>query len=380
MASFKSIEKDSPLLITGAAGFVGRNLAAQLRADGYQNLLLYDITSTPEELEEYTQKAAFVFHLAGVNRPRDPAEFAEGNTNFTAHLLGLLRKHQNKAVLLMSSSIQAAQDNDYGNSKRLAEAEVMRHQDINGSLVFVFRLPGVFGKWCRPGYNSVVATFCYNVAHEEPITVRDPNYEFPLCYIDDVVYSFIHTAKGNLPLGKDGFCTVHPTYTISLGNLANTIQGFRHSRTNLYIPNTGNPFEAKLYATYLSYLPTNEFSYALNTNVNERGSFTEFLRTPDRGQVSVNMTKPGMVKGNHWHNTKNEKFLVVSGQGIIRFRRLDSEEVVEYPVSGDTPTVIDIPPGYVHNIENMGDTDMVMVIWASEAFDPARADTYTEQV
>jgi UDP-2-acetamido-2,6-beta-L-arabino-hexul-4-ose reductase len=380
MALYEPITKSSPILITGAAGFVGKNLAQQLKADGYDNLLLYDIDSTPEELDAYTRQAVFVFHLAGVNRPKDPSEFATGNTDFTNQLLGLLQKHKSKATIILSSSTQAVLDNDYGRSKKAAEDAVLKHQDDNGSIVFVFRLPGVFGKWCKPDYNSVVATFCHHVANDDPISVHDPEREVLLCYIDDVIATFISTAKGRLPMGKDGFCTVHPTYAVSLGNLANLIQGFKQSRSNLYAPNSGNPFEAKLYATFLSYLPANDFSYSLKENVDERGSFTEFIRTPERGQVSVNVTKPGVVKGNHWHNTKTEKFLVVCGKAVIRFRKLGSQKVMEYKVGSQKLEVVDIPPGYTHNIENIGENDLITVMWASEAYNPNRPDTYSEKV
>lgn len=381
MENCNPIQKSSALLVTGAAGFVGRNLVAKLRAVGYDNLLLFDIASSAGDLEEYAAKAEFVFHLAGVNRPKNPEEFYTGNADLTDRLLTLLRQNSNKAPVLVTSSTQAGNGTDYAKSKEAAEAAVFTHSTLNGSDVFVYRLPGVFGKWSRPAYNSVVATFCHNVAQGLPLEIRDESYEFPLCYIDDVVHSFVSVMQGTVPEPADGnFMGINPVYTVTLGRLAGLIQSFRQSRNNLQVPNMEDDFTRKLYATYLSYLPVDEFSYPLQMNTDERGSFTEFLRSPERGQVSVNIAKPGIVKGNHWHNTKNEKFLVVQGSAVIRFRKVGGEEVLEYPVNGDTLTVVDIPTGYTHNIENVGDEDLVTVMWANEAFDPNNPDTYFEKV
>ncbi len=371
------------LLITGANGFLGKNLIARLRAEGTHTLLPFDLDTPPERLAEYAARADFVFHLAGVNRPKDPAEFYAGNRGFTEHLLALLQAAGSKAPVLVTSSVQAELANDYGKSKREAEALVFEHEQKTGAPALVYRLPGVFGKWCRPSYNSVVATFCHNIANGLPIEVRDPAYRLPLVYVDDVVDQFLAAMEGRAPrdCSLPGFCHLMcDTYETTLGDLAKTIQSFSESRASLAVPDMGDAFTKKLYAAYLSYLPANGFSYPLAMHSDTRGSFTEFLRTPERGQVSVNIAKPGIVKGNHWHNTKNEKFLVVRGEGLIRFRRVGADEVLEYRVSGERLTVVDIPTGYVHSIENVGTDDLVTVMWANEPFDPQRPDTTYEKV
>ena len=388
-------DKTGPVLITGAGGFVGKNLVATLRAAGYTDLLLFEKDDTPATLAEYCRRAAFVVHLAGINRPQSAQEFYTGNAGLTDTLLEALEAAGNKAPVLVTSSIQAALDNDYGKSKHLAEQAIIAHGERSGAPVYVFRMEGVFGKWCRPNYNSVVATFCHNIARGLPIEVRDPAYALPLVYIDDVV-SCIRDAmeRGEAVRDKDGFCRIHPVHTVTLGALADTIRGFAKARggsaaealgsdglPTLAVPDLADgSFTKKLYSTYLSYLPEDTFAYDLNMHCDDRGSFTEFLRTPERGQVSVNISRPGIVKGNHWHHTKNEKFLVVKGEGVIRFRRIDSKKVIEYRVSGDRLQVVDIPCGYTHNIENIGDGEMVTVMWANEAFDPENPDTFYEQV
>ena len=377
----------SPILITGAGGFVGRNLVATLRALGCEDLLLFEKDDTLETLADYCRRAAFVVHLAGINRPQDPGEFYRGNAGLTETMLQLLAEHGNRAPVAVTSSIQAALDNDYGKSKRMAEDAIFAHGKATGAPVYVFRMEGVFGKWCRPNYNSVVATFCHNIARGLPIEVRDPAYELPLVYIDDVVQCLLDVMRhGSARMDGEGFCRIHPVHRVTLGRLAETLQGFARARgagglPTLAVPNlAADSFEKKLYSTYLSYLPEDSFAYDLNMHCDARGSFTEFLRTPERGQVSVNISRPGIVKGNHWHHTKNEKFLVVRGEGVIRFRRIDSDQVIEYRVSGDKLQVVDIPCGYTHNIENVGEGDMVTVMWANEAFDPSHPDTYAMQV
>lgn len=380
-----AVSKDPPILITGAAGFVGKNLTAALKSAGYTDLMLFDLDAPADNLAAYAARARFVFHLAGVNRPKDPGEFYTGNRGFTEHLLHLLEDAGNCAPVLVTSSIQAELDNDYGRSKREAEALVFAHEKATGAPVLVYRMPGLFGKWCRPNYNSVVATFCHNIARGLPIQVRDPACELPLVYIDDVVDSFLAALEGRAArdCSVPGFCHLMcESYTVSLGRLAGLIESFRDSRGSLAVPDMGDPFTKKLYATYLSYLPEDGFAYPLEMHTDARGSFTEFLRSPDRGQVSVNVAKPGIVKGNHWHNTKNEKFLVVKGRAVIRFRRMDDPagQVVEYHVSGDRLEVVDIPTGYTHSIENEGEDDLVTVMWASEPFDPERPDTIYEKV
>ena len=390
-----ALTKDSPILITGAGGFVGKNLVAELTARGYSALLCFEKEDTPDTLDEYCRKAAFVVHLAGVNRPKDPSEFYAGNSGLTGLLLADLEAAGNACPVLVTSSVQAALDNDYGRSKLQAEEAIFAHGQRVGAPVYVFRMEGVFGKWCRPNYNSVVATFCHNVARGLPIQVRDPDFALPLVYIDDVVTCILNAMeKGEAVRDGEGRCRIHPVHTVTLGQLAGTIQNFAKARggaaaralgadglPTLAVPElAAGSFEKKLYSTYLSYLPTDEFAYDLNMHCDARGSFTEFLRTPERGQVSVNISKPGIVKGNHWHHTKNEKFLVVKGEGIIRFRQIFSDEVIEYRVSGDKLQVVDIPCGYTHNIENVGEGDMVTVMWANEAFDPSHPDTYAMQV
>lgn len=375
--------KHAALLITGAGGFVGKNLVAQLRNEGYDNLLLFDMDTSSEALAEYARQATFVFHFAGVNRPQNPDEFYTGNSGLTQRLLQLLADAGNKAPVLLTSSVQAALDNDYGKSKREAEDLVFAHERATGAPALVYRLPGVFGKWCRPSYNSVVATFCHNVAHGLPIEVRDPAYAFPLVYIDDLVQSFIAAMQGRgiRDCAIPGFCHLGcEVYDTTLGRLAERVQSFHDSRETLYVPDMADPFTTKLYATYLSYLPTDGFAYPLTVHADERGSFTEFLRSQGSGQVSVNVAKPGVTKGNHWHHTKNEKFLVVKGEAEICFRRLDSDEILTYRVSGDKLQVVDIPTGYTHSIKNIGTDDLITVMWASEPFCPEKPDTYYVEV
>lgn len=378
------------ILITGAKGFIGKSLVAWLNniKDGKDktfpitpelSIYEYDIDTAPALLNEYCRTADFVFNLAGVNRPKEQSEFMSGNFGFASTLLDTLKKYNNKCPVMLSSSTQAALDNPYGKSKKAGEDLFFEYAKQTGAKVLVYRFPNVFGKWCRPNYNSAVATFCHNVAHELPITVNDRSVLMNLVYIDDVVTELI-----NALLGKENrsgeFCEVPVMHTITLGEIVDLIYSFKESRETRAVPNMADGFTKKLYSTYLSYLPTDKFSYPLKMNIDARGSFTEIIRTPERGQFSVNISKPGITKGNHWHNTKNEKFLVVSGKGVIRFRRVDSEEVLEYYVSGDKLEVVDIPTGYTHNIENLGDTDMVTVMWANECFDPNSPDTYFEEV
>lgn len=369
----------TPILITGAGGFVGRNLVATLHAMGCKDLLLFEKDDTVETLADYCRRAAFVVHLAGINRPKDPSEFYSGNAGLTDTMLHLLAESGNKAPVLVTSSIQAALDNDYGKSKKQAEDAIFAHGETTGAPVYVFRMEGVFGKWCRPNYNSVVATFCHNIARGLPIEVRDPAYELPLVYIDDVVACILDAMQNHhAERDTEGYCRIHPVHRVTLGHLAELIEGFAEARKgSLEVPYLApGSFEKKLYSTYLSYLPTDQFAYDLNMHCDDRGSFTEALRSPERGQVSVNISKPGIVKGNHWHHTKNEKFLVVQGEGVIRFRRIDCEEIIEYHVSGKKLQVVDIPCGYTHNIENVGSEDMVTVMWANECFDPDHPDTF----
>ena len=379
------------ILVTGAKGFVGRNLCAQLRniRDGkarwYEGVAVeevyeYDVDNSPEELEAWCRDADFVFNLAGVNRPKDPAEFMAGNFGFASTLLETLRRHGNRCPVMVSSSIQAALDNPYGESKRAGEELMFGYGRETGARVLVYRFPNVFGKWCRPNYNSAVATFCNNIANGLPITVNDPNVVLNLVYIDDVVDELIGALAGKEHRTGD-FCEVPVTHTVRLGDIADSLYSFGEMRENLQVPDLGDAFTRKLYSTYLSYLPAEGFKYPLKMNVDARGSFTEIIRTPDRGQFSVNVSKPGITKGEHWHNTKNEKFLVVRGHGLIRLRKVGTDEVVEFEVSGEKLEVVEMIPGYTHSIVNLSETeDMVTFMWANEAFDPGRPDTYFERV
>lgn len=363
------------VLVTGSDGFLGRNLSLALAQSG-QEVLKYD-RNTAEPLAELAAKADFVMHLAGINRPRDPAEFFRGNAGLTEQLTGLLQKQRRSIPLLLSSSIQAAQNNDYGASKKQAEDLVFQYGKDTGSPVFVFRLENAFGKWSRPNYNSVVSTFCYNAAHGLPLAVRDCSAEVTFVYVDDIMAAFLSCL--NRP-GSMDIQHVKPVYPVTLGRLADTVRSFASDRENLMIADMQDDFTRKLYATYLSYLPAGGFSIPLHPHADQRGSFTELFHTPDRGQVSVNIIRPGIVKGNHWHHTKNEKFAVVAGECVIRFRKVGETDVYSYPVSGACPAVVDIPTGYTHSIENTGTQDAVVVMWASEIFNPEHPDTFFEEV
>lgn len=382
------------ILVTGAKGFVGRNLVSQLhnirdnKARWYplteqKNITVYeyDIDSDPAELDVYCQDADFVFNLAGVNRPKDPEEFMQGNFGFASHLLDTLKRHGNKCPVMISSSIQASLDNPYGESKRAGEELMFKYSEQTGAKVLVYRFSNLFGKWCRPNYNSVIATFCHNIANGLPIQINDPSVILNLEYIDDVVDELIGALTGNEH--SDGkYCRVPVHHSVSLGRIVELLEDFKNSRQTLNIPDMGDSFTKKLYSTYLSYLPQNGFCYPLLMHCDERGSFTELFKTYDRGQISVNITKPHVIKGNHWHHTKIEKFVVVSGKGIVRFKdvRNPDAELIEYTVSGDKIEVIDVPVGYTHNFENLGDSDMVTLIWCNECFNQDRPDTYFKPV
>jgi NAD-dependent epimerase/dehydratase len=378
------------VLVTGAKGFIGKNLVAELNniRDGKSKkfgfllpLTVYEYdTDTPfEDFEEYCANCDFVFHLAGINRPMSMEEFMEGNFGFTVKLLNTLDNYGNRAGVLMSSSVQAELDNEYGKSKKAAEEYLLQWAEKRGTCAYIYRLPNVFGKWCKPNYNSVVATFCSNIANGLPVTVTDPEKEINFVYIDDVISSFIDSAKGSNSDTK--YRAVNIQHKAKLGYLAEILRSFAESRGKAICPClVENSFEKKLYATFLSYLPEDGFAYELQPHIDDRGSFTEFLKTPCYGQVSINISKPHIVKGNHWHHTKNEKFLVVAGKGVIRFRKVGGSKIIQYFVSSDKMEVVDIPVGYTHNIENLGDSDMVTIMWASECFDPDNPDTYYLEV
>ena len=388
------------VLVTGAKGFVGRNLCLTLEQMPDVEVLKYDLGDEPK-LDGYVAECDFLMHLAGVNRPKDPSEFKTGNTVFTEDILEKLAARSNPPPVLLSSSIQAALDNDYGKSKLAAEDAVRAYGDKTGAPVFIYRLANVFGKWCRPNYNSAVATWCYNIAHDLPIMVRDPAATVTLVYIDDVVKSFVEClAAKDAESAKNTRCedscsmrplrslrlneilSVEPSYTRSLGEIVELIKSFHDEPNTLMVPDQQDGFTKKLYSTYLAALPEDKFSYPLTMHCDNRGSFTEALHSTERGQVSVNVSKPGITKGQHWHHTKHEKFLVVSGKGEINFRMADNPnaKIITYKVSGEKLEVVRIPPGYTHNIVNIGDTDMVTLMWANEVFDPERPDTFREEV
>lgn len=381
------------ILVTGSNGFVGRNLVSQLhniQSGKVKNCGLmteglkvfeYDIDSDPAELDIYCQQANFIFNLAGVNRPKDQTEFMKGNFGFASTLLDTLKKYNNTCPVMISSSTQAALDNPYGESKRAGEQLMFEYAKETGANVLVYRFPNIFGKWCRPNYNSAVATFCHNIANGQDIVVNDPNVLMNLVYIDDVVNELIEALSGN-ENRIENYCEVPIKHSIALGAIVDLLYSFKESRNTLAVPCVKDTFTKKLYSTYLSYLPKDQFGYPLKMNIDGRGSFTEIIRTEDRGQFSVNISKPHITKGNHWHHTKNEKFVVVSGKGVIRFRNMKelNAEVIEYFVSGNKIEVIDIPTGYTHNIENLGDVDMVTFMWCNECFDPQHPDTFFEIV
>ncbi|MGO4933592.1 polysaccharide biosynthesis C-terminal domain-containing protein [Clostridium perfringens] len=362
------------VLVTGAKGFIGKNLVSTLDREDKYEIICIDRENSKEELEKGVLDSDFIVHLAGINRPKNEEEFFKGNTGLTEEIIEILKKNNKNTSILITSSIQADLDNAYGQSKKGAEEALIKYMADTKGNVFIFRLPNVFGKWCRPNYNSAIATFCHNIARGEEVWISDPTKEMTLVYIDDVVRNIknvIDNEKTYIP----GYQNVDIEHKATLGEIVDLINSFKESRKSLMIPNMENELTKKLYSTYLSYLPENDFSYPLKMNVDNRGSFTEFIKSKDRGQVSVNISKPGITKGNHWHDTKNEKFLVVSGEGVIRFRKVDSGEIIEYKVSGEKLEVVDIPVGYTHSIINTGERDMVTIMWVNEIFNPEKPDT-----
>lgn len=396
------------ILVTGAKGFVGKNLAESLKniRDGkdrtrpnlkIEEIYLYDIDSSVYELETACEKADFVFNLAGVNRPKDNSEFMQGNFGFASKLLDTLKKYNNKCTVMLSSSIQATligrYDSDYGRSKKAGEELFFSYSAETGARVLVYRFPNLFGKWCRPNYNSAVATFCYNTANDLPITVNDRSTELELLYIDDLVTEMLDALETHehhcefdgikTVLCKDGkYCAAPITHFVTLGEIVDLLDSFKTQPQTLLMPEIpDNSFAKKLYSTYLSFLPKEKVSFPLKMNVDNRGSFTELLKTQKCGQVSVNISKPGITKGQHWHNSKWEFFIVVSGHGLIEERKIGSDEVLRFEVSGDKIEAVHMLPGYTHNIINLSDTEnLVTVMWANEQFDPNHPDTFFEEV
>ena len=393
------------ILVTGAKGFVGRNLCENLKniRDGknrtrpalrVESVFEYDLDTDPALLDEYCAKADFVFNLAGVNRPKEQSEFMQGNFGFASTLLNTLKKHGNTCPVMLSSSIQATLigrygQSDYGKSKLAGEELFFAYEKETGAPVLVYRFPNLFGKWCRPNYNSAVATFCYNTAHDLPLTVNNPATELELLYIDDLVEEMLDALEGHphrcdydglAPVfGQDGrYCAAPVTHKVTLGEIVALLDAFKAQPATLVMPEIpAGSFAKKLYSTYLSYLPKEKAAFALKQNTDARGSFTELLKTENCGQFSVNVSLPGITKGQHWHNTKWEFFIVVSGHGLIQQRRVDSDEVLEFEVWGDKPTAVQMLPGYTHNIINLSDSEnLVTLMWANELFDPGHPDTF----
>lgn len=396
------------ILVTGAQGFVGKNLCASLKniRDGkdrtrqgikIEEIFEYDVNTKPELLDEYCRKADFVFNLAGVNRPQNPEEFMLGNFGFASKLLDTLKKYNNACPVMISSSIQATcigrYDGEYGRSKKAGEELVFNYAEETGAKVFVYRFPNLFGKWCRPNYNSAVATFCNNIANDLPITVSDRNVQLELLYIDDLVNEMLDALENkehhcdfdgiNTVLADDGrYCAVPITHKVTLGEIVDLLEAFNNQSKNLVMPEIpDNSFSKKLYSTFLSYLPKEKVAFPLKMNVDDRGSFTELLKTEKCGQFSVNISKPGITKGQHWHHSKWEFFIVVSGHGLIQERKIGTDEVISFEVSGDEIEAIHMLPGYTHNIINLSETEnLVTVMWANEQFDPNHPDTFFEIV
>lgn len=366
------------VLVTGSNGFVGRNLCAVLRLREEIELYEYDLKNKPEELDRALGKIDFIIHLAGVNRPENPDEFETGNTGSIAEICAKLKAIGRSTKIVLSSSIQAELDKPYGVSKRKAEEVLRRFAKDTGAECVVYRFKNLFGKWCRPNYNSVTATFCHNIANNIPIQISDPSNEIELTHIDNVVRAFV----SEMETGTPGFRIAEPLAStcLTLGELAAKIRSFRDMRTSLVLPNFSNDFDRALYGTYLTYLNEKDFEYSLDIKSDQRGSLAEFIKSPAMGQIFVSRTEPGITRGDHYHHTKAEKFLVLEGEGVIRFRHIEGDEILEYPVCGEKYQVVDIPPGCTHSIENVGKGVLVTLFWASEMFDPGKPDTYFEKV
>lgn len=365
------------ILITGSSGFIAKNLIEHLRRDESIELYLFSKKDSFNILEAYVKEVDFIFHLAGVNRPEKISEFYEGNSSLTYSIIDILKKSKKSTPILLSSSIQSELDNDYGKSKLEAEKALLEYSDSTGANVYLYKLPNVFGKWSRPNYNSVISTWCHNIANTLEIQVNNRDVELTLVYVDDVVLSFIEKLKY---LGDESYFEVDTVYKKTLGEIENLLYKFKENRESLLIPEVGSGFERAVYATYLSYLPAKEFSYELKGHQDDRGTFYEILKTLDSGQFSLSTTAPGITRGNHYHHTKNEKFLVVKGEALIEFRHIVTNEIISYKVSDKKMEVVEMIPGYTHNIKNTGEEEMILFLWANETFDQNNPDTYFLEV
>lgn len=369
------------VLITGSRGFIGKNLRAALGRNQEVIIRTFDRDDEQGLLDSHLAEADFIYHFAGVNRPQDPKDFEIGNAHLTGRIVGTLQRLKRTVPILLTSSSQAERDNPYGKSKKAAEEILAEYSKRTGAPIFIYRLPGVFGKWSRPDYNTVVATFCHNIARGLEIKVSDPTNELELVYIDDVVRHFTgHLHQPSLPVGAGCYFHINTTFKVTLGELAAKIYSLRDMRTTLRVPDLVDYFMRCLNATYLSFLDTKDFSYPLDLKTDERGSLFELIKSEHFGQIFVSKTFKGITRGNHYHDSKIEKFCVIQGKAVIRFRHVLSEEVIAYHVSDEKMAVVDIPPGYTHHIENIGDNEMIVLFWANQIFDPDNSDTYFEEV
>ncbi len=366
------------ILITGSNGFIAKNLIEHLKRDENLQLYFFSRKDSLNILETYVKEADFIFHLAGVNRPKDINEFYEGNSNLTKTIVQILKENKKNTPILLSSSIQSELDNDYGKSKLEAEKILIDYSKSTQARIFIYKLPNVFGKWSKPNYNSVISTWCYNIANDLDIQINDEKVELNLVYVDDVIKSFLKQL--NVDKIENYYVEIETIYRKTLGEIRDLLFAFKENRVNLIIPNVASGFERALYATYLSYLATDNFSYTLKGHKDDRGAFYEILKTLDSGQFSLSTTAPGMTRGNHYHHTKNEKFLVVRGQALIEFRHIVTNEIVSYEVSDKEMKVVEMIPGYTHNIKNIGNEEMILILWANETFDQNNPDTYFLEV
>ncbi|UOW67245.1 NAD-dependent epimerase/dehydratase family protein [Paraclostridium bifermentans] len=388
------------ILVTGSNGFVGKNTVVALNEAKKYEVLTIDRQNSEEELREATLKADFIVHLAGVNRPKEASEFYEGNGGLTEKIVGFLKNENKNTPILITSSTHAEIDNDYGKSKKQSEYALIKYSDECNAKVYIFRLPNLFGKWCKPNYNSAVTTFCYNIAHDLDVWVNDPSIELSLVYIDDVVESIVEciegwniinlneineevaltTTESNCVQIDKYYYEVTTVYKSTLGNIVDSLKMFRNMRKSLLIPDLSDGFNKALYSTYLTYLEEDDFSYFLDKKEDNRGWLAELVKSEQFGQMFVSKTHPGITRGNHWHHTKTEKFIVIQGQANIRFRKIDEDKIIEYIVDGEKPQVLDIPPGYTHSIENIGQDEVITLFWSNEMFNPEKTDTYFLEV